>query len=251
MHAASTVCLLWGRAMSEVTICNLALSHLGDTATVASIRPPDASVQAQLCARFYPIARNSLLEMEAWGFAARRALLALVADPLAASDDSSCPKPWRFAYAVPGDLLNALAVQDKDAPGDYQAWLGPIQDESCRPYPQGYMPLPGAPLTVSQPYEIETLDDQTQIILTDVENAVLRYTGHVENTAAFSFLFTTALSYLLASMLAGPILKGDAGIQAATQQLALFEQFKGKAAASDANQRKTRLEPAPSWIRGR
>ena len=49
---------------SEVDICNLALGHLGDNATVASLNPPEGSVQAQHCARFYPIARDALLEME-------------------------------------------------------------------------------------------------------------------------------------------------------------------------------------------
>ena len=58
---------------SEVDICNLALSHLGDTATIASLDPPEGSAQAEHCARFYPIARDSLLEMHAWGFATSRA----------------------------------------------------------------------------------------------------------------------------------------------------------------------------------
>ena len=86
--------------MGEVTICNLALSHLGDTAAVASIKPPDSSVQAQLCARFYWVARNALLEMAAWGFATRRVVLAKLT-PLATDgfdlDDNGCMVgPWRF-----------------------------------------------------------------------------------------------------------------------------------------------------------
>lgn len=67
--------------MSEVTICNLTLAHLGDVAMVASIKPPDSSVQAQLCARFYYVARNALLEMSAWGFATRRVRLAAIERP--------------------------------------------------------------------------------------------------------------------------------------------------------------------------
>ena len=58
---------------SEVAICNLALAHLGDSATVASIDPPEGSAQSEHCARFYPIARDALLEMHAWKFATRRA----------------------------------------------------------------------------------------------------------------------------------------------------------------------------------
>ena len=46
---------------TEVDICNLALAHLGDDATIASLNPPEGSAQAEKAARFYPIARNSLL----------------------------------------------------------------------------------------------------------------------------------------------------------------------------------------------
>ena len=48
---------------SVVDICNQALSHLGDSATVASIDPPEGSAQAEHCARFYPAALAALLEM--------------------------------------------------------------------------------------------------------------------------------------------------------------------------------------------
>ena len=34
---------------SDVQICNIALAHLGDTATVASINPPEGSAQAEHC----------------------------------------------------------------------------------------------------------------------------------------------------------------------------------------------------------
>lgn len=267
--------------MSEVTICNLALSHLGDTATVVSIKPPDASVQAQLCARFYYVARNSLLEMHAWSFATRRVKLAEVCAPLAAGNpgrqpgvpcvpnpwppsgpnqpencqsNERCEKPWRFAYALPSGVINVLAVVPHDAPGDYEAWFGPGERDRLRPYPQGYLPVPGAPTYVPQPFEIETMTNGSQVsqvVLTNVRDAVLRYTTLVEDTTKFSPLFALALSYLLASMLAGPLIKGDAGVTAAEQMLQLFGSFKAQAVTSDANQRKTHVEPAVSWIRGR
>jgi hypothetical protein len=63
---------------SEVDICNLALGHIGDSATVSSINPPEGSAQAEHCSRFYPIARDSLLEMHNWGFATKRTNLALL-----------------------------------------------------------------------------------------------------------------------------------------------------------------------------
>ena len=44
---------------TEVDICNIALAHLGDDATIASLSPPEGSAQAEKAARFYPIARNN------------------------------------------------------------------------------------------------------------------------------------------------------------------------------------------------
>jgi hypothetical protein len=63
---------------TEVDICNLALGHLGDNATVASLTPPEGSAQAEHAARFYPISRDTLLESHAWNFATRRATMPLV-----------------------------------------------------------------------------------------------------------------------------------------------------------------------------
>lgn len=241
--------------MSEVTICNLALSHLGDTATVVSIKPPDSSIQAQLCARFYFAARNALLEMAAWGFATRRVALAQVTNPTLALAQAADPTAecgsWRFAYALPSGVINVLAVLPATAPSDYEAWLGPVEQDHFPPFPQGYLPVPGAPVYTPQPFACESQADGSQIILTNVCNAVLRYTGLVEDTTKFSPLFTLALSHLLASQLAGPLIKGDAGMSAAEQQLQLFNALKGQASASDANQRKTHVEPAVSWLRGR
>ena len=46
---------------SVVDICNIALSRLGDRATVTSIDPPEGSAQADHCRRFYPIALKTIL----------------------------------------------------------------------------------------------------------------------------------------------------------------------------------------------
>ena len=238
--------------MSEVTICNLALSHLGDTAAVASIRPPDSSIQAQLCARFYPMARNSLLEMGQWGFATKRIQPAQVPLPTYTDADGNTePGTWRFAYAVPADLVNAIAVLSPDALNDYEMRLGPSEFDYYPVAPEGYVPVPAAPTYTPRPFAMETLQDGTQIILTNVPSAVLRYTAQVTDTTNFSSLFTLALSYLLASMLAGPLIKGDAGAALGTQMLQLFNATRGQASSSDANQRKTNVQPSVSWIRGR
>lgn len=229
---------------SEVTICNTALGYLGDTAEIASLN--EASTQAQLCKKFYAPARDALLEMAAWGFATTRAALAEI--------DGSWQKQWQHAYAMPNNVMNVLAVLPSDAPGDTEvnisSWPG-VNGPVGASWPLGYAPVPGAIVYTPQPYTIELGPDGTEIILTNQESALLRYTMSVTNTTLFSPLFTLALGRLLASMLAGPILKGDAGAAEATRQYKIFQVIEAQAEASDANQVYTKTEASVSWIAGR
>lgn len=220
-------------------ICNLALSYLGDTATVASLNPPDGSAQAQHCARFYPIARTSALELAAWDFATKRAFLAQV--------DNSWPM-WRFAYAMPSDALSILAILPHDAHDDYAARL---RSPSFHPWPQGYAPPPTDVIYTPQPYSIEMDATGKHIILTNVCDAVIRYTYDASDTTKFSGLFTQALAWLLASMLAGPLIKGDAGAAESKRCLQAFEAIESQAESSDANQRNIKPQVATPWIVGR
>lgn len=239
--------------MADVDICNLALGYLGDTANITSLA--ERSVQAQFCSRFYPIARKTLLEMHNWGFATKRVKLAEVTNPTLAIAQGVDPTidqgTWLYAYALPSDAVNTLAVIPAEAVADYESSFGPVALEFYPPYPQGYVPVPNSPSYVPQEYVTETQPDGTQIVLTNCQDAVLRYTGLVTDTTKFSALFTLALSWLLASMLAGPLIKGDAGAAQSKRCLEMFGSIKGSAAASDANQRKLNIEPSVPWIRGR
>lgn len=199
---------------SEVDICNLALSRLGDEASVASINPPEGSAQASHCARFYPVARDALLELHSWGFATRRAALALLS--------SGWPE-WDYAYAQPADALNILAVVPSGAKDDY------------------------AP----QEFACEVNEAGAAVIYTDQENAVLRYTGLVTDTTRFSPLFVTALSWHLASMLAGPLLKGDAGAAEGKRCAQMAQAYLAQAKESDSNQRRARPTHTPPWMGAR
>ena len=64
-------------------------------------------------------------------------------------------------------------------------------------------------------------------------------------------LFVDALAWLLASYIAGPVLKGDAGAAMAKTCLQSFMLAFSNAKVSDANQRKVRPEHTPAWIAGR
>lgn len=199
---------------SEVEICNLALAHLGDEATVASIDPPEGSAQAEHCARFYPIARDALLEMHDWKFTTRRVTLAEL-------DVESWN--WAHAYAQPAGALRLLAVLPADA----------------------------APDAEGHEFDTENKEDGTGLILTNLEDATLRFTARVTDTTKFPPLVVDALARLLASYLAGPVLKGDVGKAEAKAQFAAFRTVLSQAMVSDANQRMVKPEHTPGWISGR
>lgn len=217
---------------SEVDICNLALGHLGDNATVASLDPPEGSAQAEHCARFYPIARDSLLELHAWNFATRRVQLAELTNTWV---------QWDHAYAKPADCIRMLAVIPPNVADDYTTAVG---------FSPNGVPMLGS-TAVPQNYVVELNDDLAEVILTDQEDAVLRYIARVTDTTKFSPLFVMTLAHHLASMLAGPVLKGDVGAAEAKRQQALVQAYLARAAASDANQRQVNPVHNVGWIQGR
>lgn len=205
---------------SEIDIANLALSHIGDIASVSSF--DEQSAQAVHCARFYPVARDALLEMHPWGFATRRIQLAQLGNPW---------PEWGYCYAQPANVLNILAVLPPDAADDYSA--------------------SGAGRYSPQPFSCEADELGNQVIYTDQASAVLRYTSAVTDTTVFSPLFTVALSWHLAAMIAGPIIKGDAGAAEAKRCAGMVQAYLSKATESDANQRKGKPGPIVPWIQER
>lgn len=224
---------------SAVDICNLALGHLGDNATVSSIDPPEGSAQAEHCKRFYPIALNSLLEMHYWNFSMKRVTLPQV--------QNTWPE-WQYAYAIPGDCLNAISVLPPDAADDYSTKFSPTDTPA---FAHNYSPMIAAGRYVPQPYTIELNEANQQVILTNQANAVLRYTKYVTDTTTFSPLFVMTLSWHLASMLAGPIIKGDQGAAEAKRCSSMMAAWMAQAETSDAVQRNIKVEHIVPWTSGR
>lgn len=190
---------------SEVTICNLGLSFLGDEANISSINPAEESVQAEHCARYYPIARDQVLAEGQWGFALRRKALVELADV-------DPPESWGYTYSVPNDCHVAISVLLPESTDD----------------------------TLVQPFIRESVTDDVEVIYTNVEDAVLRYVAHVEDTAKYPVHFVVAVARLVASYVAGPLIKGDKGAEMADRMLKRYVEVDlPKALRIDANARRT------------
>lgn len=190
---------------SDVDICNLALGFLGDEAEVAALT--ESSAQAAYCKRFYPMARDTVLQMGQFGFSLRRAALAedLVDD---------VPNSWSFAYTVPNGCISKIALLPPNATND---------------------------TTDMQDYAVEAIDDAGhEVIYTNQEQAVLRYVQRVTDTTRFQPLVVIAIARLLASYLAGPLIKGSAGTDIGLKQMEIFMKTSMPAAvADDANSQQT------------
>jgi hypothetical protein len=223
---------------SIVEICNMALSHLGDSATVASIDPPEGSAQAEHCSRFYPLALATLLEMHPWAFATRRAALAQVANP---------STTWAYAYAQPNNVVNLISVLAPDAVDDYSSSM----QSSAQAYDNSYARNTVGGAYTPQDFSPEIDATGNDIILTNQANAVLRFTVLVTDTTRFSPLFVEALTWLLASKLAGPVLKGEAGMQGAQACTKTFVYWLGMATDSDASQRHEIPRHQVGWMNAR
>jgi hypothetical protein len=112
-------------------------------------------------------------------------------------------------------------------------------------------PLPWGSLTQTQPFALETNEDGETVIVTNQSEAVLRYIIRVTDTARFSPLFVTVLTWLLASYMAGPIIKGEEGRAEAKRCLQMAQYWLGKATTSDSQQRNTKPQHNVAWISGR
>ena len=220
---------------TEVNISNLALALLGDDETIASLSPPEGSAQAEKAARFYPIARDSLLEMHTWNFAAKRANLALTTNNLA---------QWDYAYVAPTDMMSPVAVISPTAQNDYATRM------SAGDTPGG-ITSNYAPTIVAGQYTPQQFAIEGTTIYTNVETAMLRYQAFVTESDKFSPLFVMTLSWHLASMLAGPIIKGDQGAAEAKRCTQVMVSYLTTAKQSDNLQRDITVEHIVPWTSGR
>jgi len=220
---------------TEVDICNLALAHLGDDATIASLNPPEGSAQAEKAARFYPIARNTLLEMHTWNFASKRGNLALTTNTL---------NQWDYAYVAPADMMNPVAVISPTAQNDYATRMAAGDTP-------GNLTANFAPTIVAGQYTPQQFAIEGNLIYTNQENAMLRYQAFVTDPSLFSPLFVITLSWHLASMLAGPVIKGDQGAAEAKRCTQMMTNYLTSAKQSDNLHRDITVEHIVPWTSGR
>lgn len=197
---------------SAVDLCNIALSHLGARAQVSSISPPDGSVEAGYCARFYPIARQEVIEAGNFSFVKKRVALAEV------TNESTI---WSYAYALPADCLKPLRVLQLQYISASIYW----DDLTDWSHVDALFTERG-----SSSFELEG-----QVLYTNEPEAVLLYKRDLTDTTRFTPLMSSTVGMVLAGYLAGPIIKGLDGAKVGAQWREQGYRMLAKAAAADAN----------------
>lgn len=197
--------------VSAVSICNRALFHVGAKGRISSLTEL-RNAEADRCNEVYADALKETLEAYDWSFARCRVALAEHGD--------DPPDTWGYRYVMPA---NCAALRHL---------VNPLGDDEP--------PVP---------YDVELSEDRSApTILTNLEDAVVRYTLHITDPSLFSSLFTSALSRLIASYIAFP-LTGD--LKIAEKNLDIYSKLVSSASASNASQH-GQNEPADApWISGR
>jgi len=156
---------------SDTNICNLALGHLGSLETVMSIDTP-SSAEEKICALWYDISRETLLQLVIPNFSLTRRL--------SAKSDTAPEFGWSNYYEYPSDCLKLLGI-------------GSVEDKK-------------------NDYSVESDSNGKRWILTSGEygdTIPIRFIRNVKNVNLFSSEFKLLLSWYLAANIAKPITQSD------------------------------------------
>ena len=216
---------------TEVDICNLALSLLGEEANVVSIDPSDGSENAGMCGRWLPMAKRRLFEEADWSFAQKRARLSELSGVDATLYGSD------KAYAYPSDAVRIIDLYEQKSAttNDYVFSIGP---DDARPFEDD--PVPRDRWRV----EYNPANSNRQII-TNVEKAVAHYTAFIDSVALYPAYFTEPLVVL------GPIKRPSSASTEATNLMKQYQRSLSQAKSIDAQATRQKTLFVPTKISSR
>lgn len=200
---------------SEVEICNLALSNIR-AGSINSLT--ESSLQAQLCKLKYYIMRDRCLREIPWQFNHKLVALASVTTEVF---------NWAYAYQYPTDCLkiNRLVGAYEELPNGSTTVISRAYDNSV---------IPLKDIRSQIPYEVFNFNDN-KVIGADESELRIDYAAKVTDPNLFSDDFIMALSHLLSSELAIPIVGAELGRALRNDSLQLYRSYLASAIAADQN----------------
>lgn len=200
---------------SEIEICNLALSNV----RAGSINSfTEGSLQAQLCKLKYPILRDRMLTEMPWGFNRKiRALSLLTTDIF----------NWAYAYQYPTDCLKIRRLV-----GAHEELSNANADVVSRLIDSQLLPL--RDIRSQIPFEVFNFSDNKTIGSNEADLRI-DYSAKVTDPNLFTPDFILALSHLISSEVAIPIVGVETGRQLRDDSLQLYKHYLDAAMANDLN----------------
>lgn len=200
---------------SEVEICNIALSNIRG-GSINSLT--EGTIQAQVCKLKYGILRDRCLREIPWGFNRKIKALAEVTTDIF---------NWAYAYQYPVDCLkiHRLIGSFEELPAGSASVIARARDSRV---------LPLKDLRTQIPYEVFNFDDK-KTIGADQPELRIDYVAKITDPNLFSDDFIMALSHLLSSEIAIPIVGAELGRALRNDSLQLYKQYLASAISADQN----------------
>jgi len=213
-------------ANSVVDICNLALARVRANSIGALT---DQSPQAEKCRIYYPEARKMVLSSVWWPFNKKTRSLA---------KKTFKPAQWQYAYAYPSDCLMVRKVIPSELP---------LNSSSTRYLDNRFVDFD----EYTADFEVELGEDDTKIISTNQDEAMVIYSVDIETVSTFGHMVTELIAWRMAKDLA-IVFGGDAGRSYRDNASREFEKLKSEASAMYSNQASPRQkQQLPRSVRAR
>ena len=165
--------------MDQIAVYNMALGRVGISQFVSSLT--EKSNQAIVCGIYYDNCLQRVLTAYPWNFASRYKPLADIGLP---------PNHYKFRYQYPNDCLKVriLMLQLSSIPTAISQQVIRFGESQNIPF-----------------QVVENEPDNGKAIVTNLANAQSWYTANITNLNMWSPDATSALAWLLASEIAGPL----------------------------------------------
>jgi hypothetical protein len=195
--------------VSVVEICNQALGNIEATALVNSLDTPYESEEARYCDLYFERTRNAVMRDHPWNFLATTVALGNLGSP---------PTGWSFRYQYPTNCIRAVEI---------------VRTNRTDP---------------KIDFEVRHDGSAGRVILTDLQDAELKFTQLITDPNVYDDMFLDALSWALAFRLAGPVTGNDTKKQ---QALTVYQNLIDAAEAEDSAEGIEDTEVDASWIEAR
>ncbi len=211
-------------AVSQVEVCNLALSRAGGHRIAQITSLGEASNEARQCAVKLPHLIRTALRAYPWRFATKKVVLAQTV-----LGQENKANPYQSVLSGQTENQNTQSSTEKQAVLYGTSFLYQYPEDClvARCLYSAKENIAHKNDTIEQDFHLELAQDGTKLLLCNVSDAVLIYTAYVSDASLWDAMFTDALAWQLAAELCVSLGNDmQKGQQLETRALQAFEKAK-------------------------